>query len=268
MSPCPSFQIFPACPAKEASEHHRSGIIIGPTVDYLGRAYLDARRDGWSREPIIGCYCRQPWTTALRPPAITSPACSASNLRLNLPTVHRGTITAKKRHAIIDTVSKYAPNFKSSVIAHQIHSPLDLERKFGLTGGDIMHGRLSLDQMFSSRPQPMYADRMPIKGLYLCGSGAHPGGSVTGAPGHNAARSIIADFKARRKFRVSRDHRDQQSSIAGAPIRLPGVFRQRRFSPRAFRRRPIPGGAPMRPAGNLYAHFAGSAPSKATRQKA
>lgn len=96
-------------------------------------------------------------------------------------------------------MSHYAPNFRSSVIARQILSPLDLERTFGLTGGDIFHGRLSLDQMYSLRPQAGHADhRMPIKGLYLCGSGAHPGGGVTGAPGHNAAKAIIADARARK----------------------------------------------------------------------
>ena len=101
---------------------------------------------------------------------------------------------------IINTVNRYAPNFKSSVIARQILSPLDLERTFGLTGGDIFHGRLSLDQMFSARPAIGYADyRTPVKGLYICGSGAHPGGGVTGAPGHNAAKEILKDLRKRRR---------------------------------------------------------------------
>jgi phytoene dehydrogenase-like protein len=95
---------------------------------------------------------------------------------------------------MIDTVDRYAPGFKASVVGRQIMSPLDLERTFGLVGGDIFHGALSLDQLFSARPMLGYADyRSPLKGLYLCGSGTHPGGGVTGAPGHNAARSVIAD---------------------------------------------------------------------------
>ena len=95
---------------------------------------------------------------------------------------------------IIDTVEKYAPGFKSSVIARQIHSPLDLERKFGLMGGDIMHGNMSLDQLWSARPMlGNGAYRGPISGLYMCGAGTHPGGGVTGAPGHNAAHEILAD---------------------------------------------------------------------------
>jgi len=100
---------------------------------------------------------------------------------------------------MIATVKTYAPNFSASVIGRQVLSPLDLERTFGLLGGDIFHGQLSLDQVFSARPMPGYADyRSPIPGLYMCGSGTHPGGGVTGAPGHNAAREILRDAKRRR----------------------------------------------------------------------
>ena len=95
---------------------------------------------------------------------------------------------------IIATVDSHAPGFAKSVLGRQIHSPLDLERRFGLIGGDIFHGKMGLDQLFSSRPMIGAADyRMPLKGLYLCGSGAHPGGGVMGAPGHNAAREMIRD---------------------------------------------------------------------------
>jgi phytoene dehydrogenase-like protein len=99
---------------------------------------------------------------------------------------------------MIDTVEAHAPGFKQSVIARQSLSPLDLERMFGLPRGDIFHGAMTLDQLFSARPMLGYADyRMPIPGLYLCGSGAHPGGGVTGAPGHNAAQAVIADLLRR-----------------------------------------------------------------------
>ena len=98
-------------------------------------------------------------------------------------------------------MSKYAPNFERAVIAAQILSPLDLERRFGMVDGDIFHGALTLDQLFSARPRLGYADyRLPLAGLYLCGSGAHPGGGVTGAPGHNAAREIVHDLKGWRPF--------------------------------------------------------------------
>jgi phytoene dehydrogenase-like protein len=104
---------------------------------------------------------------------------------------------------MIATVDRYAPGFKQSVLGRQILSPLDLERTFGLIGGDIFHGTLSLDQLFSARPMLGHADyRAPLPGLYMCGSGTHSGGGVTGAPGHNAARAILADFGRRRSRRA------------------------------------------------------------------
>ena len=97
---------------------------------------------------------------------------------------------------MIDTVNRYAPNFKASVLGRMVLSPLDLERQFGLAGGDIFHGALTLDQLYSARPVLGYAAyRGPLARLYMCGSGAHPGGGVTGIPGHNAAREIIRDFR-------------------------------------------------------------------------
>ncbi len=99
---------------------------------------------------------------------------------------------------MIATVERHAPGFKASIIARQALTPLDLERVFGLTGGDIMHGRLELDQLFAARPVLGHGNyRAPLAGLYMCGSGTHPGGGVTGAPGHNAAREILKDFKRR-----------------------------------------------------------------------
>jgi len=96
---------------------------------------------------------------------------------------------------MIDTFDAYPPGFKTSVFGRQSLSPFDLERIFGLPNGDIFHGAMTLDQIFSARPMLGYADyRMPLPGLYLCGSGAHPGGGVTGAPGHNAAQAVIADL--------------------------------------------------------------------------
>jgi phytoene dehydrogenase-like protein len=95
---------------------------------------------------------------------------------------------------VIDTVTRYAPNFRASIVGQLALSPLDLEERFGLTGGDIFHGALGLDQLWAARPALGYGDyRTPVKGLYLCGSGAHPGGGVTGLPGHNAAREMLRD---------------------------------------------------------------------------
>ena len=97
---------------------------------------------------------------------------------------------------MIYTVNGFAPNFRASVLGRMTLTPLDLERRFGLIGGDIFHGALSLDKLFSARPVLGNANyRMPLAGLYLCGSGAHPGGGVSGLPGHNAAREIVRDFR-------------------------------------------------------------------------
>ncbi|MBY0423017.1 MAG: NAD(P)/FAD-dependent oxidoreductase [Parvularculaceae bacterium] len=198
LSSLPDFACLPTGGA--AGEHHRSGIVIGPTVDYLDKAFLDARVYGWSRAPIVEMLIPSTMDDSLAPAGahVASLFCQQF-----APTLSDGRSWDGCREAaadtIIDTVEKYAPGFARSVIARQIHTPLDLERKFGLVGGDIMHGRLSLDQMFSARPGPGFADyRMPVRGLYLCGAGAHPGGGVTGAPGHNAAREIIQDFRARK----------------------------------------------------------------------
>ncbi len=157
---------FSCAPGKHAQPHHSSGIIIAPSLGYMEHAYFDARTLGYSLEPIV---------EMLIPSASEAAA-----------------------DAIIETVNRHAPNFKQSIIARKILSPLDLERDFGLIGGDIFHGALTLDQLFSARPVLGYADyRSPVRGLYLCGAGAHPGGGVTGAPGHNAAREILRDFRRR-----------------------------------------------------------------------
>ena len=190
---------FPCLPGKEAAAHHKSGIIIGPNVDYLDTAYLDARRFGWSRAPVVEILIPSTIDDTLAPDGQHVASLFAQHFAPELPD-GRSWDDAREdaADAVIDAVTRYAPNFRDAIIARQIHSPLDLERKFGLTGGDIFHGRLSLDQMFSARPALGYADyRTPIKGLYLCGSGAHPGGGVTGAPGHNAAREILRDLRKR-----------------------------------------------------------------------
>ena len=96
---------------------------------------------------------------------------------------------------ILDYVEKFIPNIRDTLVGYQCHTPLDLERTLGMTRGDICHGRLEPDQLFNMRPHPDAAQyATPLPGLYLCGSGAHPGGGVTGAPGHNAARRILRDL--------------------------------------------------------------------------
>jgi phytoene dehydrogenase-like protein len=176
-------------------EHHRSGIIIAPTLDYMDRAFVDAKRDGWSKAPIVEMLIPSTVDDSLAPEGCHVASLFCQQFAPDLPD---GRSWDEERDAaadhIIATVDAHAPGFAQSVIARQIHSPLDLERKFGLVGGDIMHGHLSLDQMWAARPVLGHgAYRGPVKGLYMCGAGAHPGGGVTGAPGHNAAREVLKD---------------------------------------------------------------------------
>jgi phytoene dehydrogenase-like protein len=190
---------FTARPGKSPQDHHASGIVIGPTLDYLERAFLDAKRDGWSREPVVEMLIPSTLDPDLAPEGRHVASLFVQHVAPHLPGGRSWADPAEKEvfaGIVIDTVTRHAPNFKASVIARQVLSPLDLERRFGLVDGDIFHGALSLDQLFSLRPVMGYANyRMPVKNLYLCGSGAHPGGGVTGVPGHNAAREIIRDLK-------------------------------------------------------------------------
>jgi phytoene dehydrogenase-like protein len=194
---------FTALPGSTCAEHHASGIIIAPSLSYMEQAYFDARSIGWSRSPIVELVIPSTLDDTLAPRGLHVASLFCQHVAPQLPDGsswddHRETVA----DLMIETVDKYAPNFRRSVLARQILSPLDLERTFGLVGGDIFHGSLDLRQLFSARPMLGHADyRGPIAGLYLCGSGGHPGGGVTGAPGHNAAREILRDF---RRGRVTR----------------------------------------------------------------
>jgi phytoene dehydrogenase-like protein len=188
---------FTALPGRSPAEHHSSGIIMAPSLAYMEQAYLDAKAGGWSKRPIIEMLIPSTVDDSLAPPGQHVASLFCQHVAPVLPNgaswdAHREQVA----DVMIDLVNSHAPNFKAAVLGRQIMSPLDLERTFGLTGGDIFHGALSLDQMFSARPMLGHGDyRGPLKGLYMCGSGTHPGGGVTGAPGHNAAREIIADFR-------------------------------------------------------------------------
>jgi phytoene dehydrogenase-like protein len=180
--------------------HLKSGIIIAPSLAYMERAYFDARQTGWSREPIIEMLIPSLVDTTLAPAGkhVASLFCQHAN-----PMLPGGAswddVKTEVEALMIATIDRHAPNFAESVIARRSYSPLDLEREFGMIGGDIFHGALALDQLFSARPVLGHGNyRAPIRGLYMCGAGTHPGGGVTGIPGHNAAREILHD--ARRKI--------------------------------------------------------------------
>jgi phytoene dehydrogenase-like protein len=186
--------VFSALPGIGA--HHTAGIILAPSLSYMDRAYRDCVNSGWSRHPIVEMVIPSTLDDSLAPPGAHVASLFCQHVAPEFADgstweAHRETVA----DLMIDTVEGYAPGFKASVVARQSLSPLDLERLFGLPRGDIFHGAMTLDQLFSVRPMLGFADyRMPVPGLYLCGSGAHPGGGVTGAPGHNAAQAVIADL--------------------------------------------------------------------------
>jgi len=189
----PSFTALPG-----TGDHLSAGIIIGPSLGYMDRAWQDARAHGWSREPVVEVLIPSTLDDTLCPPGQHVASLFCQHVAPQLPD---GRTWDDHREEVADlmiaTVDQYAPGFAASVMGRQILSPLDLERQFGLLGGDIFHGALTLNQLFSARPMLGHADyRGPLKGLYHCGSGAHPGGGVTGAPGHNAARVILGDHRA------------------------------------------------------------------------
>lgn len=194
LSGLPAFTCLP-----EPGEHLASGIIIAPTLDYMDRAFIDAKLHGFSRAPIIEMLIPSTVDDTLAPAGshVASLFCQQFS-----PILPDGRSWDDEREAaadlVIDTLDQWAPGFKAKVVGRMILSPLDLERTFGLSGGDIMHGAMTLDQLWAARPflgQGNY--RGALEGLYLCGAGTHPGGGVTGAPGHNAAREILADFGKR-----------------------------------------------------------------------
>ena len=190
LSELPRFTCLP-----EPGEHHQSGIIIAPTLDYMDEAFLDAKRYGWSKKPIVEMLIPSTIDDSLAPPGqhVASLFCQQFAPDHDWD-ADEGADEIRAAETIIDTVEAHAPGFRASILGRQILSPLGLERKFGLAGGDIMHGNMSLDQLWAARPVlGNGAYRGPLKGLYMCGAGTHPGGGVTGAPGHNCAAEVLAD---------------------------------------------------------------------------
>lgn len=187
LSRAPSFSCLPG-----AGDHLTAGIIMAPSLAYMDRAHADARARGWSREPIVEMLIPSMLDDGLAPPGQHVASLFCQHVSPDLADAHRDEVA----DLMIATVDRAAPGFAASVVGRQVLSPRDLERTFGLVGGDIFHGALSLDQMFSARPVLGAGDyRTPVARLYQCGSGTHPGGGVTGAPGRNAAREILRDAR-------------------------------------------------------------------------
>ena len=183
---------FPCRPG--AGTHLRGAISISPSVDYMERAYDDAKYGAYSRRPYLDVVIPSLSDPTVAPPGKHVMSCFVQYAPYSLADGDWDTTRDRFGDGVIDTLAEFAPNIRDIVLHRQVLTPLDLERQFGLTEGNIFHGELSRDQLFFLRPTPGWARyRTPIRGLYLCGSGAHPGGGLMGAPGLNAARAIIAD---------------------------------------------------------------------------
>lgn len=181
-----------------SGEHLKSGIIMAPSLDYMDRAWLDARAHGWSKEPVVEMLIPSLVDDSLAPAGKHVASLFCQQFAPQLPD---GRSWDGEREAAIDAilgiVEKHAPGFRELILGQMALSPLDLERKFGLTDGDIFHGRMSLDQLWAARPVIGSANyKGPVRHLYLCGAGTHPGGGVTGAPGYNAAKAVLKDRPA------------------------------------------------------------------------
>lgn len=182
---------LPDYPGRQVPHGLEAGIILAPSLAYMDMAWQSARAQGWSEHPVVEMLIPSIIDDSLAPPG-----CHVASLFCQQFSPDLGSRWAYCReqavNTILDTVEAAFPGFRGLVVDTQALSPWDLEREFGLPRGDIFHGRLSPEQLFSARPALGLAQyRMPVSGLYLCGSGAHPGGGVSGLPGYNAAREIL-----------------------------------------------------------------------------
>jgi len=186
---------FTACPGSEPGPQHRGTIHICPTMDYIEQAYDDAKYGRPARNPILECTIPSVLDNTVAPPGKHVMSMFIQYFPYTLST-GESLESAKTAFAdrCFDILTEYAPNFRRAVIDRQVLAHVDIERRYGLTGGNIMQGAMGLSSLFFMRPLAGYADyRTPIRGLYLCGAATHPGGGVMGASGYNAAREMLRD---------------------------------------------------------------------------
>ena len=186
---------FAAIPGSTLQLHHRAIVDIAPSLDYLERAYDDAKRGIPSREPFLEFLMQSTNDQSVAPPGMHTLTISAKFAPFDLASGSWDKEAERFAERIIDVLEAYAPNIRRAIVAMRWRSPLDMEREYGLTRGDVFHGAILPYQMLSFRPVPGWSQyRTPLKGLYLCGAGAHPGGGVIGAAGHNAAKAVLEDW--------------------------------------------------------------------------
>ncbi len=183
---------FACLPGTQPQPHHASGIVLAPSLAAMDRAWTDAQEHGFARVPIVEMLIPSVVDDTLAPRGAHVASLFAQQFR---PDADWDRLKDAAVQAIFGIVQSYCPNFRRALLGWRAWSPLDLEREFGLVGGDILHGQMTLDQLFSLRPLYGHARyRGPIARLYHCGAGAHSGGGVSGAPGCNAAREIVRDL--------------------------------------------------------------------------
>jgi phytoene dehydrogenase-like protein len=189
---------FTALPGKEAGPQHRGTIHIAPTLEYMERAFEDAKHGKPSENPVIEMTIPSVVDTTLAPPGHHVMSMFIQYAPFTRKDGKAWDEAGKREFAerVFKIVNEYAPNFEASVVGYQVLTPVDLENEYGLTGGNIFHGEMTLDQLFFMRPLPKHADfRTPIGRFYLCGSGCHPGGGVMGAPGYISAKLVLKDSR-------------------------------------------------------------------------
>jgi phytoene dehydrogenase-like protein len=192
LSALPEFTADPGTP----SDAHRSTVDIAPSLEYLEQAYRDATDRRFSSHPFIEMLFQSVLDPSVAPPGKHTLTCFVQYAPTELRDTDWESFKATAAERVFDTIGEYAPNIRRVVEHWQVISPKDIESLLGMTGGNIFQGDITPDQILSFRPIPGWAQyRTPLKGLYLCGSAAHPGGGVTGAPGHNAAQVILEDWK-------------------------------------------------------------------------
>jgi phytoene dehydrogenase-like protein len=185
---------FTALPGSQPGPQHRGTIHISPTLDYIERAYDDAKYGRPSQAPILECTIPSVVDETVAPPGRHLMSMFVQYAPTTLREGDWDSVKEGFADRCLDVLAEYAPNIRRAVIDRQVLSPLDIERRFGLTGGNIFQGAMTLGQLFCLRPVAGYADyRTPIRGLYLCGAATHPGGGVMGACGYNAACVILRD---------------------------------------------------------------------------
>jgi phytoene dehydrogenase-like protein len=184
----PDFKALPGTPGPQ----HGATMHICPSVEYVERAWDEAKYGRPSQRPLIELTLPTTYDDSIAPPGKHIMGAFLQYAPYTLSEGNWDDLRESYADHVVDLIEEYVPNIRSIIEHRQVLTPLDLERRYGITGGNIFHGEMSLDQMFVMRPLAGWArHRTPVRNLYLCGSGAHPGGGVMGAPGHNAAQVIL-----------------------------------------------------------------------------